>query len=112
MVCQEREPLRQPAADGGERLGRDAVTDRVAARDCGRPRLAEQVRPGAVEQIARDDRVLLALGDDDGHPGEAGRCCLDAGFERQRAVQDGAAGVAVRVVEQQSAGERRAATDH
>ncbi len=81
------------APDGLERRGGDAVPAGVAAGGRDGARLLLQVGPGAVEQLARDDGVLLALRDEDRDAGQPARRRGHAGVEGQRAVEDRGAGV-------------------
>ena len=60
-------------------------------------------RTGGFDDL--EDEVLLALGDEDGRPFEQARGHGDSGVEGQRPVEDGRAGIAARVGEQQPAGE-------
>ena len=108
---EERQALGEPAADRGEGVRGDAVTAGVPDRNRGGAGLPGQVLPGPVEELARDDGVLLALHDDDRDAGKARGGGGDAGVERQRSVEDRRTGVPGGVVEQEPVGERRAAAE-
>ena len=95
----------------GDDGGADAVPAGVADARGGAAGVAVEVGPRALEQLAGDDGVGVAVGDEDRQSVEAAGGGGDAGVEGQGAEQDRGAGVAVRVVEDQPAGERGAAAE-
>ena len=75
------------------------------------PRVLDEVGPGAVQQLARDHGVGVALGDEHVRPDEVTRRRRQAGIERQRAVEDRRSRPAIRVVEQEAAREGRSTAE-
>ena len=82
-----------PVAEVVDGLRCELVAAGLALRDGGRTGLGQQVGPGPVEELAGDDVVTVALGDEDGQVGQPAEIGGESGVEGQGAVEDGRAGV-------------------
>ena len=111
MVVDEADPVGDPVAEVVGGLGGDLVAAGLSPRHGGCAGLGQQVAPGAVEKLSRDDVVAVSLGHEDGEVGEPARVGGEAGIEGQGAVEDRGPGVAGRVVQHQAAGEGGAAAE-
>lgn len=85
----------------------DGVSARAAHRSDDGSGLPGDVRPGPVEELARNDRVVIALGDEDGGTRESTGRGRNPGVEGERPVEDRRSLEPVGFVEQQSSGEGR-----
>ena len=92
-------------------VGGELVAAGPAVRDGGAPGLGQQVVPGAVEELAGDDVVAVALGDEDRQVGQPPGVGREARLEGQGPVEDRGPGEPGGVVEHQAAGEGRAAAE-
>ncbi len=87
------------------------MTAGVAVRRERGARRVVQVGPGAVQQLGRDDPVLLPPGEQDRHPVETAGVDRDPRVERQGAEQHRCTGPARRVGQEQPPGEGRATAE-
>ena len=101
----------EPARQLGDDHSAEAVSAGVADAGGRAAGVTVEVYPGALEQFAGDDGVGVAVGDEHRQPVEAAGGGRHAGIEGQRPEQDRGTVVAVRVVEDQPAGERGAAAE-
>jgi hypothetical protein len=101
----------QPVSGPGRGFAADPVADRIPPSGGRGAGFACQVVPGAVQQLARDHRVVVTLCNEDRDPGRSSGGGRDPGVEGQCAREDRRAGEAGRLVEEQPAGERGATAE-
>ena len=111
VAADEAHAVCDPVAQLADRVRRQLVTAGLALRDRRGTGLGQHVVPGPVEELARDDVVAVALGNEQRQVGQPAGVGQETCVERQGAVEDRGAGVARGVVQHQAAGEGGPSTE-